>query len=255
MVVGMSPKYVEGFKDLEATNDTETDVMNNSSTMNNTTDVEETITTKPKITMAAKRPSTTRANPVTTKPKAIPSTTKGNSRMTEETTKTTKMAGKKEMKTNNKKNNKNKFIDIKNKVEGEELADLEDREPVNMFEIEMEDRKHKKALNTKKDNEKAKNQNNREESNVDDENYGVSDEYEEDIEEGFHGSQIVESRSMKNILLSLLIAFLGYIVAMAAVKNLLPIVEYAPDFKKFKNIIYAAVFFGIVYLCLEIFGC
>ena len=74
-----------------------------------------------------------------------------------------------------------------------------------------------------------------------------------DIEEGFHGSQIVEARYLKNILLALLISFIGYIVAMTSAKNYLPIADFAPHMKKFKNLIYIGIFFVITYICLEVF--
>jgi len=71
--------------------------------------------------------------------------------------------------------------------------------------------------------------------------------------EGFHGSQIVEARYLKHILLALLISFIGYIICMSSIKNYLPINEYAPHLKKFKNLIYVGIFFVITYMCLEIF--
>ena len=40
---------------------------------------------------------------------------------------------------------------------------------------------------------------------------------------------------------------------MSSIKNLLPINEYAPHLKKFKNLIYVGIFFLISYMCLEIF--
>ena len=74
-----------------------------------------------------------------------------------------------------------------------------------------------------------------------------------DTVEGFHGSQIIEGRNLKNILLALLISFTGYVVAMTCIKNYIPITEYAPHMKKFKNLIYIAIFYVIVYICLEAF--
>ena len=78
-------------------------------------------------------------------------------------------------------------------------------------------------------------------------------EENEEVIEGFAGSQILEAKSMKNVLLAILIAFVGYVIAIASTKNLLPITEISPDLKKFKNLIYAGLFFLVVYLCLEVF--
>ena len=76
---------------------------------------------------------------------------------------------------------------------------------------------------------------------------------EEHIEEGFQGSQIIEARNLKNLLLALLLSFIGYIIVMSASRNFLPIGEYAPHLKKFKNLIYVGIFYLITYMCLEIF--
>jgi hypothetical protein len=89
------------------------------------------------------------------------------------------------------------------------------------------------------------------ESKNQDEDYNIDDE--DDNIEGFHGSQIIEGRNLKNILLALLISFIGYIVAMTSIKNYIPISEYAPHMKKFKNLIYVGIFYIIVYMCLEVF--
>ena len=71
--------------------------------------------------------------------------------------------------------------------------------------------------------------------------------------EPFYGSKIIESSTMKNLLLALLITFLAYIVAYIAMKDLFAIVKYLPHIKKFKNFIYWALLFGVIYLCLELF--
>ena len=71
--------------------------------------------------------------------------------------------------------------------------------------------------------------------------------------EPFIGSTIIESVSMRNILLALLITFLSYIVAFTAMRNLLPITTWFPELKKFKNFIYWGLLFLVVYLCLEMF--
>lgn len=148
---------------------------------------------------------------------------------------------------------KSPFFDIKNRVEtqnnktneiisGKVIGEMEEEEPVNKFEEEnpeiMNKKKHTRNI------ELRKQQNN---------NDLTDDEEEEDIEEGFSGSQILEAKSIKNLLLALLIAFIGYVIAMSSTKNLLPITEISPDLKRFKNLIYVGLFFIIIYLCLEIF--
>ena len=79
-------------------------------------------------------------------------------------------------------------------------------------------------------------------------NYNNTDDIE-----GFNGSQIIEGRNLKNILLALLISFFGYIVVISSIKNYLPINEYMPHMKKFKNLIYLGIFFLVTYMCLEAF--
>jgi hypothetical protein len=71
--------------------------------------------------------------------------------------------------------------------------------------------------------------------------------------EGFQGSQYIDSIALKKILLALLITFIGYIVIISSMNNLLPITTYAPHLKQFKHLVYAGIYFLIVYLCLEVF--
>jgi hypothetical protein len=87
----------------------------------------------------------------------------------------------------------------------------------------------------------------------DDEDFDNDSDEDEDTIEGFNGSQIIEGRYLKNILLALLISFIGYIIVILATKNVIPIAEYAPHMKKFKNLIYIGIFFMITYICLEVF--
>ena len=76
---------------------------------------------------------------------------------------------------------------------------------------------------------------------------------DEDSEEGFQGSQYIESQTLRKMLLALLITFLGYMVILSFTNNLIPISTYAPHLKPFKHFIYGGLFFLIVYLCLEVF--
>jgi len=71
--------------------------------------------------------------------------------------------------------------------------------------------------------------------------------------EGFQGSIEIESRNLKNILLALLLSFVGYLVVYASMNNYIPIAEISPQLKKFKHLIYGGVFFVIAYICLEVF--
>ena len=124
-------------------------------------------------------------------------------------------------------------------ISGKVIGEMEEEEPVNRFE---EERKRKQKERQKElDNEDNQESENDKEDEI------------EDVEEGFSGSRILEASSMKNILLAVLIAFIGYVIAMASMKNVLPIAEISPDLKRFKNLIYVGLFFLIVYLCLEIF--
>ena len=79
------------------------------------------------------------------------------------------------------------------------------------------------------------------------------DESNEEYEEGFKGSKYIEHKFFKKILLSLLITFMGYILILSSVNNLIPISTYTPHLKQFKHLIYGFVFFLITYLCLEVF--
>ena len=78
-------------------------------------------------------------------------------------------------------------------------------------------------------------------------------ENDEDIEEGFQGSQYIECQTLRKMLIALLITFLGYMVILSFTNNLIPISTYAPHLKPFKHFIYGGLFFLIVYLCLEVF--
>ena len=126
---------------------------------------------------------------------------------------------------------KDKNNDNKNNINDETDSEMEDEED-------------------EEDNENYKNYKN---NNNKIEGFRSKHNSRNDSIEGFHGSQIVEARYLKHILLALLISFIGYIICMSSIKNYLPINEYAPHLKKFKNLIYVGIFFVITYMCLEIF--
>jgi hypothetical protein len=71
--------------------------------------------------------------------------------------------------------------------------------------------------------------------------------------EGFRGSAEIEGRTLKNILLALLLSFIGYLVVYASINNYLPITEISPQLKKFKHLVYGGIFFILAYICLEVF--
>ena len=119
-------------------------------------------------------------------------------------------------------------------LEDEEADEVEDEEAEVEDEAEAEEELHTSSLSEQADSDE-------------------DDSEDEDTIEGFHGSQIVESRDLKNILLALLISFFGYIVVISSIKNFLPINEYMPHMKKFKNLIYLGLFFIITFMCLEVF--
>jgi hypothetical protein len=71
--------------------------------------------------------------------------------------------------------------------------------------------------------------------------------------EGFRGSVEIKSRQMRNILLALLLSCIGYLVVYSMGTNLLQLDDISPQLRKFKKLIYAGLFFGIAYICLEVF--
>jgi hypothetical protein len=71
--------------------------------------------------------------------------------------------------------------------------------------------------------------------------------------EGFQGSIEIEGRNLKNILLALLLSFIGYLVVYASMNNYIPINDISPQLKKFKYLVYGGIFFIIAYICLEVF--
>lgn len=75
----------------------------------------------------------------------------------------------------------------------------------------------------------------------------------ENMEEGFQGSLVIESRNTRNILLALLLSCIGYLVVYSMTNNFLPLDDISPQMKKFKKLIYGGLFFIISYICLEVF--
>lgn len=71
--------------------------------------------------------------------------------------------------------------------------------------------------------------------------------------EHFRGSIELESKNLHNILLSLLITFIGYLVIHIYTKNYIAVETIAPDLKKMKHLIYGIIYFILIYICLEIF--
>lgn len=122
---------------------------------------------------------------------------------------------------------------------------------------EVENVKHKEEeeSNDEEDNDNEEFENG-DDGEISEEEEGSDDKVESFANqniEAFQGSKIIEGGTMKNVLLALLITFLSYIVAFVAMRNLLPITEWFPQLRKFKNFIYWGLLFLVVYLCLEIF--
>jgi hypothetical protein len=145
-----------------------------------------------------------------------------------ETTNTYGIPTMQNMETTNTKVSKSQFRDIKSLVDEEDQDEDENEETIldeeeheNVFEEEMEERRNKT----------------RRQSHM----------------EGFQGSVEIESRNLKNVLLALLLSFIGYLVVYASMNNFIPITDISPQLKKFKNLVYGGLFFIIAYICLEVF--
>jgi len=132
--------------------------------------------------------------------------------------------------------------DIDNTDDDDENAVLDEEDNTNRFE---EDEAEKEAKDAKEENEERNMQ----------QKYSKTRRQHQDKEriEGFQGSVAIESRNLKNVLLALLLSFVGYLVVYASMNNYIPIAEISPQLKKFKNLIYGGVFFVIAYICLEVF--
>ena len=285
MVSGYESKSIEGFAPIttranininnNSTNNTDEDLSNESENIPSTTfgnrkkqdenklnsTKANPITTKGKITPTKANPITTKGNPITTKgkitpTKANPITTKG--KPITKSKPITKGKPTSEESNSPFKNIKNKFEDVddvdavnnvteNNGKYDDEDEDEDDDEQFSQS-IHINDKYETYDEGYEEDDEKEfKNHAYKKPKNYED--------YEdnEDSIEGFRGSQIIEGRNLKNVLLALLISFIGYIVAMSSIKNYIPIVEYAPHMKKFKHLIYVGIFFMITYICLEVF--
>ncbi len=111
----------------------------------------------------------------------------------------------------------------------EEDAVLEEEEYPNRFEEEAEEKEEREHSTTRRQHQ-AKGQ-----------------------IEGFQGSVEIEGRNLKNVLLALLLSFIGYVIVYASMNNYIPIGDISPQLKKFKNLVYGGIFFIIAYICLEVF--
>jgi len=111
----------------------------------------------------------------------------------------------------------------------EEDAVLEEEEYPNRFEEEAEEKEEREHSTTRRQHQ-AKGQ-----------------------IEGFQGSIEIEGRNLKNVLLALLLSFIGYVIVYASMNNYIPIGDISPQLKKFKNLVYGGIFFIIAYICLEVF--
>lgn len=89
-----------------------------------------------------------------------------------------------------------------------------------------------------------------EESEEDNEEDSDNEEGFRNNVETFQGSKIIDSGYFKNILLAMLIGFLGYITVLVFNNKSIVLPQHL---KKFKNIIFISAFTLVVYICLEIF--
>lgn len=172
--------------------------------------------------------------------------------------------------------NEEKFKDIKmikNEIEnGETLAELDEEVYANKFKKKTNNvNKYNNKMNTNMTDDMDDNIDNDMDVDMDadmddDMDKDMSeDEFSEGFEnklnnrkkdkiyEGFQGSSELESRYLKNILLSLLLTAIGYLVVHSFLSNLIPLNDISPQLNKFKKLVYGGLFFLIAYLCLEIF--
>lgn len=110
----------------------------------------------------------------------------------------------------------------------------------------------RKELNSESFKDIKKEEDEEESSDEESEASDASDKGKEQID-GFQGSLELEGRNLKNILLALLLSFVGYLVVYASVHNYIPINDISPQLKKFKNLVYGGIFFMLCYICLEVF--
>lgn len=265
MVSGKQSRYVEGFKNITIDDDVLLDNIKNAINMSiegNNSGVgagSQTMNKNPTITKKMTVPTPTSGK----SSEPMPTSTLGLTNSNEMSEANPEPTYESESTTEEETNIKSPFANINNRIEktkknnnkskimsGKVIGGMDEEEPVNRFQEDDEnDMENEKQEITKK---KAMRNAELKEKNNEDED-GKDENDKDEIEEGFSGSKILEANSMKNLLLAVLIAFIGYVIAMASMKNFLPITEISPDLKRFKNLIYVGLFFIIVYLCLEVF--
>ena len=136
---------------------------------------------------------------------------------------------------------KSSFKNVRNSEDEGEEDEMDSEETENTEEDEMnnqenqEDDEHEEDMIEKRDKSKTRRQ------------------QKDDFEEGFQGSSMLEAKNLKNILLALLLSFIGYLVVYAYKHDYIPIKDISPQLVKFKHLVYGGLFFIIAYICLEIF--
>ena len=247
MVVGNTSKYVEGFESFTA--DDEIMLANLKQAVNYTkanmaiSDVSKQLSTINKPIMSI--PETTKApppEPPSNRQINIPLPTNSNSVMRTNPTllSTPNSSIKKNNSAMTSNSKKNMTEDMTDDIDmADDMAD-------DMAEEDMDKNMYNESMNKNMNNQSMN-------KNMDEEDMDDEDMDDEDIEEGFRGSQNIEHQTLRQMLLALLITFLGYMLILGFTNNLIPITTYAPELKQFKHLIYGGFFFLIVYICLEIF--
>ena len=135
---------------------------------------------------------------------------------------------------------KSSFNNIKKRnEEDEEKDDMDSEETENTEEEEMDNQETQDDNDEEMIQKRDKSKTRRQQKN--------------DFEEGFQGSSMLEAKNLKNILLALLLSFIGYLVVYAYKHDYIPIKDISPQLVKFKHLVYGGLFFIIAYICLEIF--
>jgi hypothetical protein len=137
---------------------------------------------------------------------------------------------------------KSSFKNIKKRnEEEEENYDMDSEETENTEEEEM-------------DNQETQEDNDEDEEMIQKRDKSTTRRQQKnDFEEGFQGSSMLEAKNLKNLLLALLLSFIGYLVVYAYKHDYIPIKDISPQIVKFKHLVYGGLFFIIAYICLEIF--
>lgn len=137
---------------------------------------------------------------------------------------------------------KSSFKNIKKRnEEDEEKDDMDSEETENTEEEEMDNQ------GTQEDNDEDEEMIQKRDKST------TRRQQKDDFEEGFQGSSMLEAKNLKNILLALLLSFIGYLVVYAYKHDYIPIKDISPQLVKFKHLVYGGLFFIIAYICLEIF--